>query len=341
MNWFWSVMMFLLIASGCSEIPDFEDRPVKIKYPSWFPVPEIPEGNQPTKLRIELGRRLFYSTAFSSDYSISCGSCHVPSSAFTDGRSVSSGVHGRPGKRNAPSLANLAWMPHFMMEGGVPTLELQALAPIADTNEMNLHVLEVAKRLRGDRYLNAMSEAAYGRPIDAWVITRALANFQRTLVSGDSYYDRYEFLDQLDQLNEAQVRGRLLFFSQRTKCGACHQDPFLTDFDFHNIGLYPEYADSGRERVSYSEKDNGKFKTPSLRNVGLTAPYMHDGSMQTLEEVIEFYNRGGEAHPNKDWRIQPLNLTPDEVSDMVAFLHSLTDWNFVQNQAFLPLVSPR
>jgi len=333
----WVIMCGLLLWIGCSTIPEFHDEPVKLKYPSWFPKPDIPKDNKPTVLRIELGRRFFYSTAFSSDGKVSCGSCHVPSAAFTDGKPVSTGAHGRPGKRNAPTLANLAWMPHFMMEGGVPTLELQALAPLADTNEMNLDVLQVAERLRKDKFLNAMSEAAYGRPIDPFVITRALAAFQRTLVSGDSPYDRYEFFDQLDQLTESQVRGRLLFFSQRTKCGACHNDPFLTDFDFHNIGLYKEYADSGKERVTYDPADNGKFKTPTLRNVALTAPYMHDGSIQTLQEVIELYNRGGEDHPNKDWRVQPLGLTPEEVSDLVAFLHSFTDWNFVQNRAFLPL----
>lgn len=336
MRTLFAAIIFLAVA-GCSTPPELQDRPYRLKYPSWFPEPVIPADNSLTQLRVELGRRLFYNKAFSSDYRISCGTCHVPSAAFTDGQPVSTGVHGRPGKRNAPTLANLAWMPHFMMEGGVPTLELQTLAPVSDSNEMNLDILQVSRRLSEDDYLTSLSRAAYGRAIDPYVITRALAAFQRTLVSYDSAYDRYEFLGQKDQLNEAQLRGRALFFSPRTKCGGCHGDPFMTDFEFHNIGLYTTYADPGRERVTYDPADAGKFKTPSLRNIALTAPYMHDGSMGTLQEVVAFYNRGGQDHPNKDFRIQPLGLSPAEEADLVSFLESLTDWNFVQNINHLPL----
>jgi cytochrome c peroxidase len=335
--WIYSLVIVLLAVSACRNSFEFNEQAVSLKYPSWFPKPEIPADNMPTNLRIELGRRMFYSTAFSSDESVSCASCHALSAAFTDGKTVSTGVHGRPGKRNAPTLANLAWMPHFMMEGGVPSLELQALAPIADSNEMNLDILQVATRLNQDDYLRELSLAAYDREIDPYVITRALAAFQRTFISGDSPYDRYEFQGKTDQLTDAQIRGRALFFSRQTKCGGCHTDPFLTDFDFHNIGLYENYADPGRERVTYDPADAGKFKTPTLRNVALTAPYMHDGSMNTLEEVVRFYNEGGKDHPNKDFRVQPIGLTPEEEADLVAFLESLTDWNFVQNANLLPL----
>jgi len=333
----WALFSIIALIVSCESIPEFDDQPVHLKYPSWFPTPVIPKDNALSTLRIELGRRFFYSTEFSKDRATSCASCHLPSAAFTDGRKTSIGVHGKPGRRNAPSLANMAWMPYFMMEGGVPTLELQALAPIADTNEMSLEILELAERLNDNRYLREMSLAAYRREIDPYVVTRALASFQRTFVSADSHYDRYEFQGQMDQLSESQIRGRDLFFSRQTKCGGCHTDPFLSDFDFHNIGLYTVYSDSGKERVTYASTDAGKFKTPTLRNVALTGPYMHDGSMQTLEEVVAFYNRGGEDHPNKDFRVQPLGLSEEEQKDLVAFLHSLTDWNFVQNATFLPL----
>lgn len=310
---------------------------MKLKYPAWFPQPVIPADNAPTQARLELGRRLFFDTRLSADGQTSCGSCHAASSAFTDGRSISLGAHGKPGKRNAPTLANLAWMPYFMMEGGVPTLEMQVLSPTQDTAEMGQFIVRSADVLQKDEILNALSKRAYGRDLDVYVVTRALANYQRSFISGDSRWDRYHYLKQSDQLNEAEVRGMNLFFSQKTQCASCHVPPFFSDYNFYNVGLYEEYQDSGKERESYLPSDRGKFKTPTLRNIALTAPYMHDGSIGTLEEVVHFFNTGGKRHPNKHTNIRPLALTAQEENELVAFLQSLTDWNFVQRADLIPL----
>jgi cytochrome c peroxidase len=241
------------------------------------------------------------------------------------------------GNRNAPTLANIAWMNRLMMEGGVPSLETQALAPLHDSLEMGYNMMHVVERLNRDGDLTALAKKAYGRDsIDPYVITRALACFQRTFVSGDSRHDRFN-LGQKDQMNASELRGKDLFFSERTQCSSCHSGVFFTDMDYHNIGLSLAYADPGKARATHKAEDVGKFKTPTLRNIQLTSPFMHDGSMSSLEEVIAFYNRGGEPHDNRDARIQPLHLSNQEQADLVAFLISLTDWNFVQNKDLLPL----
>ncbi|MEY3398623.1 MAG: hypothetical protein RL220_1217 [Bacteroidota bacterium] len=332
------VFIVLLVAlASCADEGNSFRRPGKYKIPAGFEEPFIPSDNQPSAARIELGRRLFYDTRLSRTLETSCGTCHVQSSAFTDGQSVSTGIEGQSGKRNAPTLANLAWHPYFMMEGGVPTLELQALAPIHDTTEMGFNVLEIAKLLQKDQLLQKLSLEAYDRNIDPYVITRALACFQRSMISGDSHYDRHVSNPEKFPLSDAEQRGKDLFFSKRTACSECHRAPMFTDFGFYNVGLYKHYKDPGRERVTYLPADSGKFKTPTLRNIELTAPYMHDGSMYSLEEVIRLYSEGGENHPAKDPKIRRLNLSEQEQADLVAFLKTLTDWNFVQNKDFLPL----
>jgi len=192
-------------------------------------------------------------------------------------------------------------------------------------------------RLNEDDQLKALAKAAYGRDtIDPFVVTRALACFQRTFVSGDSRYDRFH-LGQKDQMNVKELRGRDLFFSERAQCSSCHSGVFFSDMDYHNIGLNEVYQDEGKARATHKLEDVGKFKTPTLRNIQLTSPYMHDGSLTSLEDVISFYNRGGDNHPNKDSRIHALNLSPQECDDLLAFLTTLTDWNFVQQKDLLPL----
>ncbi|MFN5621600.1 MAG: cytochrome-c peroxidase [Flavobacteriales bacterium] len=338
MKW-WSLLACVLLFEACSEpaaiLPD--DQPLEVKKPPIFPVFDYPDDNRPTTLRVLLGRKLFYDTRLSANGTTHCGSCHVLSAAFTDGRATSPGMTGAVGTRNAPTLANIAWMKRLMMEGGVPTLETQALAPLHDSLEMGHNMMHVVERLNRAGDLNSLAKKAYGRDsIDPYVITRALACFQRTFVSGDSRYDRFN-LGQKDQMNASELRGKELFFSERTQCASCHSGVFFTDMDYHNIGLTQHYADDGKARATHLPEDIGKFKTPTLRNIQLTSPYMHDGSLSSLEEVIAFYNRGGEAHENRDARIHPLNLSQEESADLLAFLTSLTDWNFVQNKDLLPL----
>lgn len=334
-RFYWLIIVFL-----CSCEPshkELEDKSAYLRLPNGFKKIDFPQDNLPTKLRIELGRILFYDNRLSATNSVNCGSCHTLSAAFTDGRKTSEGILQRLGKRNAPTLANIAWTPRFMMEGGVPTLEAQALAPLHDTMEMGQDMMVAIDKLNKDSRLRELAKAAYARDsIDPFVVTRALANFQRTFVSGDSYYDRYQS-GKKDELNEEAIRGMDLFFSTKTMCFSCHSGATFTDYSFYNVGLYDEYDDLGRQRVTGEDGDIGRFKTPTLRNIALTAPYMHDGSINSLEEVITLYNEGGKSHRNKDARIKPLNLTKEEEADLLAFLKSLTDWNFVQNKDLLPL----
>ena len=326
------VFFFLLVGilSGCAE-EGLQDKSISFKQPHYFPPVNYPEGNEPTFLRFELGKKLFYEVKLSKNEDQSCASCHRLPAAFTDGRAVSS-FHENEFPRNAPTLSNLAWSPHFMSEGGVPTLEMQALGPIHEKHELALSMEEVIGRLKNKSNYAELSKAAYGRELDAFVITRALACFERALVSGDSKFDRHYFLKS-NNYSDKERKGMELFFSERTQCSSCHALPFFTDYKFYSLGF--EDNDIGLERSTYSEEDRGKFKTPTLRNIELTAPYMHNGSMSSLEEVISFYNLGGGTRSTKDERVKPMNLSKEEEAELVAFLKTLTDWNFVQNEKFL------
>lgn len=334
-----TAMVILSIAWSCneSEKSHATNVPAPYRTPSYFPEMHVPADNQPTQARIQLGRKLFYEKRLSIDGKTSCGSCHITSMAFTDGKMTSIGAHGKMLQRNASTLANLAWAPHYLSEGGVKSLELQVLGPIQDTTEMSLPLHGAARQLNQDEEYNSLSQIAYQRPLDEYVIIRAIACFERSLISADSRFDRWYFQKQTHAFNEEEKKGYELFFSERLACGKCHTLPFFTDFEFYNIGLYETDTDLGRSRVTYLEDDNGKFKTPTLRNIEFTAPYMHDGSIVSLEEVIEFYNSGGHNHPNKNSRIKPLNLSETEKQALLAFLKTLSDWNFVQNQTFVPL----
>ena len=338
MKWLLGTLFCFTILMGCeSTNVSIVDSKFEYKTPSFFPEINLPSDNAPTSLRIQLGRRLFFDTRLSANNKISCASCHVASMAFTDGLETSMGAHGKKGKRNAPTLANLAWMPYFMSEGGVPTLEVQILGPIQDTMEMAFPLPEVVDILKSDIRLNNLSQAAYGRALDEYVITRAIACYERSFISADSRFDRFFYLKNKNELNDSEKRGMQIFFSEKSNCSNCHKPPLFTDYQFYNVGLYMNYEDNGKERVTYKAEDIGKFKTPTLRNIELTAPYMHDGSLNTLRDVIELYNRGGASHPNKSNLIQPQNWSETEMEDLEAFLKSLTDWNFAQNPLFVPL----
>ncbi len=301
--------------------------------PIGFPTPAFPEDNQLTIERWALGKRLFFDPALSASGKVSCSSCHLPQLAFTDGLSLSEGVEGRIGSRNAPSLANVAYHPYFTREGGVPTLEMQILVPIQEHDEFDFNILLIADRLQEDSTYVAESFAAYDRPPDAFVITRAISTFERTLLSGGSRYDQYRNGNS-KRLTEKELSGMTLFFSERLACASCHGGFDFTNYAFENNGLYESYTDSGRFRFTGDTNDIALFKVPSLRNVGVTAPYMHDGSIASLEEVITHYSNGGKNHVNKNPIIKPLNLLPSEKDDLIAFLKSLTDDDFITNPKF-------
>ncbi len=293
--------------------------------PPHFPKPKIPKDNRVTLERIQLGEKLFFDKNLSLDSTISCESCHKPDLAFTDGQTRSTGIYGRLGKRNTPSILNAAYLTAVNKDGGVKNLDLQALVPIEDENEMGISILQLSSRLNKDQEYVQMAKRAYGQPINAFVITRALATFVRTLYSGDSKYDRFVLGDST-ALTANEKRGKRLFESDRLNCNACHVGFNFTENTFENNGLYDHYEDRGRARITMDSADIGKFRVPSLRNVGVTPPYMHDGSIKSLEEVVTHYEEAG-RHPRKRQsdKMKSFQLTPEEQSDLISFLRALTD----------------
>ena len=289
-----------------------------------FQIPEIvyPKDNPSSDAKIELGRRLFFEKALSIDSSISCGSCHKPALSFADSVALSDGVMGRKPFRNTPSIINAGFLPYFMMEGGVKSLELQVLAPLQDHNEMALHVFEACKRLNADSSYSRQFDLVWGDSATPFTLTRSIASFERELIIFNSAFDEYLEGDSL-ALSESARRGKDLFYSDRTDCSSCHTGRLLTNFEIKNNGLAKVYEDKGLFRLTTKDEDAGKFKIPSLRNVKHTAPYMHDGSLTSLKAVLNHYNRGGMGHPNQDPLVRPLDLSENELEDLIAFLRSL------------------
>lgn len=289
------------------------------------------EGSAYTEARWELGRKLFFDPILSIDSTLSCASCHKPALAFSDSVAFSPGVKGRAGTRNAPSLGNVAFHPYFLKEGGVPTLEMQVLVPIQEQNEFAHNIVDIASQLCGIPEYVAMSRAAYGREPDPFVITRALGTFERTLISDQSRFDRFLNGDRRS-MSVSALRGMDLFYSDRTGCKACHSGWNFTAYDFANNALDTTDGDIGRMRFTNEPSDRYLFKVPSLRNVGLTAPYMHDGRYRTLEEVIDHYSAGGQVNGYPEPRVGRLTLSEREKSDLVEFLRSLSDEHFADDR---------
>lgn len=283
---------------------------------------EYPDGLPPTPRVVELGRQLFFETRLSSDQQHSCASCHLPELGLGDGLRLGTGARGNRLARNTPPLYNLAWNVSFFWDGRANTLEEQALQPIQDPDEMNLSLEHMIRNLTQITAYRAQFEQAFGSgEISTERVAQALAAFQRTLNTTNSAFDRYLAGDRSAMSPEA-VRG-LKLFEGKANCMACHDGPNFTDNSFHNIGLGDK--DAGRAKVVKDTKLTGAFKTPGLRNVALTAPYMHDGSLATLEDVMRHYNKGGKKSPHLDQQMKPLNLSEQEIQDLVAFMGALTD----------------
>ncbi len=247
---------------------------------------------------------------------------------------MSVGVDGLTGTRNAPSLTNTAYNASYFWDGGVPTLEQQVIVPMTNPREMDMTMALAVDRIASDSQYVQMFRAAYDTLPSPGTLTRAIAAFERTFLSGNSRYDRYNRGDE-SALNESEKRGMTLFFNERGDCYHCHVGFNLTNNTFRNDG-FTGHPDSGRARITERPEDMGKFKVPTLRNIALTAPYMHDGSLKTLEEVIDHYSRQDQEHPNADPIIRPLGLTPQERQDLLAFLRTLTDESFVNDTRFGP-----
>jgi cytochrome c peroxidase len=335
MRWLY-IFSLIFVVFSCEDKENVEPlyTPDLMEIPKGFPEIDFPVGNEFTESRWELGKKLFYDPIMSSDGTISCASCHRSELAFSDDIPFSEGVDHRLGTRNSPSLANVAYHPYFTREGGVPTLEMQILVPIQEHLEFDFNIILIAERLQNDPTYVEMAQLAYEQEPNAFVITRALACFERSLLSGYSRYDQYTNYEKTDALTENEIRGMNLFLSDKTKCSQCHNGFNFSNYTFANNGLYEEYPDTGRFRLTGEESDRALFKVPSLRNVELTAPYMHDGSINSLEEIIEHYQSGGENHTNKSNLIQPLNLSEQEKTDLILFLKSLTDETFINNPLF-------
>lgn len=334
------VIGFLLFAAICMfscktdiEIADQSAEESFYQKPDYFPEMVFPEGNEFTNARWEFGKMLFFDKRLSINNTISCATCHKQEFGLADNTPFSAGVFGRAGISNVPSLANIGYNPYFLREGGVPTLEQQVLVPIQEHNEFNNDIVLLCQELNLDTTYNRLAAENYDRSFDPFVLTRAISLYQRTFISGNSAYDQHEF-QQKKVLNASQLRGKDLFFNSQNQCGTCHSGFNFTDYSFKNNGLYLNYTNAGRGRVTTNAIDSATFKVPSLRNIELTAPYMHDGSLATLEGVIDHYNSGGVAHPNKSSLIKPLGLTNQEKEDLIAFLTSLTDYEFVNDVRF-------
>lgn len=310
------------------------DMATLMEIPKGFPDLPTNEENEFSQARWELGKRLFFDPVMSIDTSLSCATCHNPELAFSDAVGFSLGVDQRIGTRNTPTLANVAYHPYFTREGGVPTLEMQVLVPIQEHNEFDYNIVLLAERLQKDTTYVQMSQIAYGRVPDPFVITRSIACFERSLLSGNSWYDQFINEQDAKALSTSAQRGMDLFFSDRTQCSSCHGGFNFTNYAFENNGLYEDYTDQGRFRLTGKPEDQALFKVPTLRNIALTAPYMHDGSIPTLAAVVEHYNTGGQTHINKSNRIQKLDLSETEKEDLIQFLYSLTDKTFIENPLF-------
>ena len=307
--------------------------------PAGFPAGTVASAAPPddplTEEKARLGRRLFNEPALSRTGEVSCASCHQQRYGFSDPRPVSAGVDGALGTRNAPALGNLAWGQSFFWDGRAKTLEEQAGQPIENPVEMGLKVDDAVARLAADADYVRDFSAAFGAPPTAVSLRQALASFVRTLVSGGSRYDQFLAGD-ASALDDAAARGKDVFFGTRGRCFHCHPEGALTNEGFFNNGSYAPEGDRGRQVVTGRAGDLGKFKVPGLRNVAVTAPYMHDGSLATLEEVIDQYDRGGRGDPSTDPQITPLSLAPDEKADLLAFLKALTDERFLVDARFRP-----
>jgi len=283
-----------------------------------------PEANPLTPEKIALGRKLFFDRRLSRDRTVACATCHDPRRAFTDGQAVSVGVFGRRGTRNVPTLLNRAYGSAYFWDGRASTLEAQVLQPIQLRNEMDMTFGEILLRLRSEASYGRLFRQAFSREANQEDLARALASYLRTILAGNTPVDRY-LSGEREALREPARRG-LALFRGKANCAACHLGPNFTDERFHNTGVAwrdGEWLDPGRFAVTGKEADRGAFKTPTLREIALTAPYMHDGSMVTLEDVIEFYDRGGNRNPYLDPEIRPLRLTAEEKQALLAFLRSL------------------
>lgn len=356
-----TVMLVVLALGGTAS--QATDKP-----PLGLPPVPVPADNPQTPEKIALGKRLFEDKRFSADGTVACASCHKPEHAFTDGLPVSEGIRKQKGTRNAPTVINAAYYTSQFWDGRRATLEEQSKDPFINPIEHGLKdhqpILDVIRK--DPEYVEQFKKVFKVRPEDITMdhVAKAIASFERTVISGDSPFDRYLFGGDKTAMSESAIRG-LEIFRKKGRCVDCHKieqtSATFTDNEFHNLGVgfqriepklqkiiaefraakaagkpvdetvltSAEASELGRFAVTGRITDLGRFKTPTLRNIAVTGPYMHDGSQKTLEEVVDFYDKGGEKNAFLDGGIRPLNLTPQEKADLVEFLKHLTSPQFV------------
>lgn len=330
--------MFMLIAVIIACNKHVVEETIAFVNPSYFPRPTYDfTNNEITNAKFELGRKLFYDPILSSNNTISCGSCHIQTSAFTHhGHTVSHGIFDRQGTRNSPPIMNLAWASSYMWDGGVVDLDLQPIAPITNHVEMNDSLPNVLNKLRNSSQYPALFNNAFGSSgITGSNMLKALSQFMVMCISNHSKYDSVQ-LGKASFTN-MEMDGYQLF---QQKCGSCHKEPLFTDFSFRNNGLVPSQVnDEGRMMVTGNASDRYRFKVPSLRNLSFTAPYMHDGRLLTLEAVLDHYTNNVQPTQNLDPLLQQnaqlgIVLSPADKANLLAFLKTLDDKSFLLDKRF-------
>ena len=350
------VLLSLVILVSCEddEMGDmevFDPTPYQLVLPTvlepFEPLMKIPDDNPLTVEGVALGRKLFFETRLSADGTLSCAGCHIPDKSFAENKQFSTGIDGIEGTRNAQNIVNLSWMNSLFWDGRAESIEKQALEPVVNPIEMHNSWSDVENELMSDDEYRQLFKAAFGTEnIDSILVVKAIAQFERTLISGNSAFDRYlneEPTGWKQEDFDAALRGLDVFMAEeKGDCFHCHGDPtnpFWTDNLFHNNGLDATFSDLGLGAITGSESDNGKFKTPTLRNLLFTAPYMHDGRFNSLEEVVDHYSTGLKNSPTIDPLMKKIDqggaqLSPQDKSDLIMFMKSLTDSSFVNNPNF-------
>lgn len=329
-----SLSFLVLLLAACRRDPDVEAARL-FRVPDGWPQPVYNfEGNEPTSAGFALGRRIFYDANLSRTGQISCGSCHQSFAAFANaGHIVSHGVDDKLGTRNSPPLFNLAWHPSFMWDGGVNHIENQPAAPIANPVEMDMRLDSIVAYMQRDATYGAQFREAFGSSgISSQRMFLALTQFMGAMVSSNSRYDKYLRGESGGAMSSDEIAGMQLF---QQHCNSCHKAPLFSDFSFRSNGL-PASAvkDSGLGHITGIAADNFKFKVPSLRNLQYTAPYMHDGRFHTLDEVLDHYDHGIQGTATDPLLSGGIHLSATERSQLIAFLNTLNDEEFVRDSRF-------
>lgn len=314
----------VLLAACAASALAFEGPEYPYPVPLGLKAPDVPADNPVTDAKVDLGKRLYFDKRLSRDGTVSCATCHAPEKGWSDQARVSTGIKGQKGGVSAPTVLNSAYMEFQFWDGRAPSLEEQAKGPIENPLEMGFTHAEAVALLRTIKGYAPLFKKAFGdEGIDIDRVAKAIATFERTVLTGNSPYDRWQAGDK-KAMSESAVRGHHVFHG-KGNCAICHDGFNFSNSDFHNIGvgMTAEKPNLGRFAQTNDPNHTGAFKTPTLRNLKHTAPYMHDGSEATLEAVVDYYDRGGAANPHLDGRMKPLKLTPQEKKDLVAFMDAL------------------